>query len=65
MVTIGVDPHKRTHTAVAADEVGRELSSRTERAERDGFGALLMWARALSARAGVGDRGLSARVRAV
>ncbi len=48
MVTIGVDPHKRTHTAVAADEVGRELSSRTERAERDGFGALLMWARALS-----------------
>jgi transposase len=52
MVTIGVDPHKRTHSAVAVDEVGRELSGRTERAERDGFGALLMWART---RAG-GDR---------
>jgi transposase len=48
MVTIGVDPHKRTHTAVAADELGRALGSRTERAERDGFGALLLWARALA-----------------
>jgi len=45
MVTIGVDPHKRTHTAVGVDELGRQLSARTELAERDGFGALWLWAR--------------------
>jgi hypothetical protein len=28
MVTIGVDPHKRTHSAVAVDEVGAELMKR-------------------------------------
>jgi len=44
MVTIGVDPHKRMLSAVAVDEVGRELSRRTERAVGDGFGALLVWA---------------------
>jgi hypothetical protein len=48
MVTIGVDPHKHTHTAAAVDEVGRELANRTERAEQDGFGALLVWARKLA-----------------
>jgi transposase len=48
MVTIGVDPHKQTHTAAAVDEVGRELSSRTERAVQDGFGGLLVWARRLA-----------------
>ncbi len=26
MLTIGVDAHKRTHTAVAVDEVGREVA---------------------------------------
>jgi len=25
MVVVGVDAHKRTHTLVAVDEVGREL----------------------------------------
>jgi transposase len=49
MVTIGVDPHKRTHSAVAADQLGRQLSRRTEAAKGDGFGALLAWARALDA----------------
>jgi transposase len=48
MVTIGVDPHKRTHTAVAVDEVGAELGCRTARAVRDGFGELLVWARRLA-----------------
>lgn len=48
MLTIGVDPHKGTHSAVAVDQVGVELSSRTERAESGGFGALLLWARALA-----------------
>jgi transposase len=47
MLTIGVDPHKQTHTAVAADEVGMEVASRTAAAQRDGFGELLMWAHRL------------------
>ena len=47
MLTIGVDPHKHTHTAVAANEVGTEVSACTKRAERDGFGELLLWARRL------------------
>jgi transposase len=29
MVTLGIDAHKRTHTVVAVDAVGRELGSRT------------------------------------
>ena len=47
MVTIGVDPHKQTHTAVAVDEVGRERARRTALARREGFGELVAWARAL------------------
>jgi hypothetical protein len=29
MVVVGVDAHKRTHTLVAVDELGRELGERT------------------------------------
>jgi transposase len=47
MVTIGVDPHKETHSAVAVDALGRQLSQCTEAAVQDGFGQLLVWARAL------------------
>jgi transposase len=47
MVTIGVDPHKETHSAVAVDALGRQLSQCTEPAVQDGFGTLLVWARAL------------------
>jgi transposase len=47
MLTIGIDPHKRTHTAVAADRVGAEVSSRTVPAKRDGFEELVAWARRL------------------
>jgi transposase len=47
MVTIGIDPHKQTHSAAAVDGVGRELSRRTEPAIRDGFGKLLRRARGL------------------
>ncbi len=47
MVTIGVDPHKETHSAVATDLLGSELSKRTEAALSEGFGCLLTWARAL------------------
>jgi transposase len=47
MVTIGVDPHKQTHTAVAADSLGSQLAQRTITARRDGFGQLLEWGRRL------------------
>jgi transposase len=29
MVVLGVDAHKRTHTAVAVDQLGRKLGERT------------------------------------
>jgi transposase len=47
MVTIGVDPHEQTHTAVAADGLGVEVARRTAVARREGFGQLLGWARKL------------------
>lgn len=47
MVTIGVDPHKDTHSAVAVDAVGRQVADRTRPAVADGFGDLLAWARQL------------------
>jgi hypothetical protein len=63
-LTIGVDPHKQTHSAVAVDELGVELAAVTRPARRERFGELLAWSRA-GGRTGVGDRGLPARVRAV
>ena len=45
MVTIGIDPHKQTHSAVATDALGSELAQRTVTARRDGFGQLLDWGR--------------------
>lgn len=48
MLTIGVDPHKQTHSAVAVDELGVQRASRTEPARREGFGELLAWARGLA-----------------
>ena len=47
MLTIGIDPHKRTHCAVAVDAVGREVATTTQRVGRDGFAGLLAWARRL------------------
>jgi transposase len=47
MVTIGIDPHKDTHWAVAIDEVGRQIADRECRAVSDGFGEMLAWARTL------------------
>ena len=46
MVIIGIDAHKRTHTAVICDQQGRELARRTVgTSSRDHF-ELLGWARA-------------------
>ena len=36
MVILGVDAHKRSHTFVAVDEVGRKLAERTFPATHDG-----------------------------
>lgn len=47
MVTIGIDPHKQTHSAAAVNQLGQEQAHRTERAVRSGFETLLGWARKL------------------
>ena len=44
VVVLGIDVHKGTHTAVAVDEVGRELDQRTVRATDAGHRQLLRWA---------------------
>lgn len=44
MVMIGTDSHKRTHTVVALDEVGRRLGEKTVVATSDGHLALVQWA---------------------
>ena len=36
MVTIGVDPHKQTHSAVAVDPFGVQVAQRTVTARRTG-----------------------------
>jgi transposase len=47
MVTIGIDPHKDTHCAVAVNDVGRQVATVTEPARREGCERLLAWARGL------------------
>jgi transposase len=47
MLTIGIDPHKQTHTGVAVDQLGVQVSQRTATARREGFGQLLAWGRKL------------------
>lgn len=46
MVVVGADVHKRTHTFVAVDEVGRELGHRTFEATTSGHRDAVRWARA-------------------
>nr|WP_206641706.1 transposase [Nonomuraea polychroma] len=48
MMVIGIDSHKRTHTAVAVDEVGRKKGDRTVQARDHGHVQLLVWARKLA-----------------
>ena len=55
-VMIGVDPHKRSHTAVAIDGDEVELDAIEVRASAVRSSELLAWAAALR-RAGVGGRG--------
>jgi transposase len=44
MVVLGVDPHKKTHTVVAADEAGRQLSAITVKNIAAGHLRLIRWA---------------------
>lgn len=44
MVMIGTDSHKRTHTVVALDDVGRRLGEKTVAATSDGHLVLVQWA---------------------
>ena len=43
MIVIGADSHKRTHTVVGVDQVGRRLGERTVKTTSDGHLALLEW----------------------
>lgn len=45
MIIIGGDSHKRTHTFVAVDDLGREIAETTVPATSDGHLAALDWAR--------------------
>jgi transposase len=49
MVTIGIDPHKQTHTGVVVNPLGVQIAQRQVAARRDGFGQLLEWGRKLDA----------------
>jgi transposase len=44
MVVVGVDAHKRTHTLVAVDQVGRKLGERTVATSSDGHLQAVRWA---------------------
>ena len=45
MIVIGADSHKRTHTVVALDAVGRKLAEKTVPATSEGHLALVTWRR--------------------
>jgi transposase len=45
MVVVGADVHKRTHTFVAVDEVGRKLAEKVVAATSCGHGEAVIWAR--------------------
>ena len=47
MVVVGIDAHKRTHTAVAVDELGKQVSHRTVQATSAGHLELVRWAQGL------------------
>jgi len=44
MIVIGVDSHKRSHTAVAVDGTGRKLAEKTLAATSAGHLELVRWA---------------------
>ena len=51
-VAIGVDTHKRTHSAVALDRVGTQIASCEIEATSSGYARLLSWASELGEQVG-------------
>jgi transposase len=47
VIVVGVDPHKKTHTATAAKPTGEAVSELTVKARNQGHERLLSWARKL------------------
>src|SRR5680860_1076568 len=47
VIVVGIDPHKRTHTAVAVKETGEPVAEVTVTARLKGHERLLAWAREL------------------
>ena len=47
MVVVGIDAHKRTHTAVAVDELGKQVGQLTVPATSAGHLELVRWAQSL------------------
>lgn len=45
MVVVGADVHKRSHTFVAVDDVGRKVGEKTVKAITSGHAEAVMWAR--------------------
>lgn len=45
MIVIGIDAHKRTHTSVATDQMGQQISTKTVGTTSKDHLALLQWAR--------------------
>jgi len=56
-VTVGVDTHSETHTAVAKDELGRRLGELEIPAGPTGYALLAAWAKSLGEVAGFGIEG--------
>jgi hypothetical protein len=64
MIVIGTDAHKRTHTAVATDQMGQQLSTKTVGTTSKDHLTLLQWARRKRRCSYLGNRGLPAPERA-
>ena len=47
VIVVGVDPHKKTHTAAAVQQSGQSVAEVTVKARLKGFERLLAWAREL------------------
>lgn len=58
MVVVGADVHKRTHTFVAVDEVGKKLGQLTVKADGTGHDKAVRWAQTEFGADLVWDRGL-------
>lgn len=43
MIVIGIDAHKRTHTAVVTDQMGRQISTKTVGTTSKDHLTLLQW----------------------